>query len=73
MKELFNPIAIIIVSQESNQKKDPLKTMKIGHISEREKVKCWFSSKKHKLATCEDFMSSSTNVKNEFFKANKLC
>ena len=34
MKELFNPIADIIASQESNRKKDPLKTINAGHISE---------------------------------------
>ena len=73
MKELFNPIADIIASQESNRKKDPLKTINAGHISEREEVKCWFCSKKHKVTTCEDFISSSINVKNEFVKANKLC
>ena len=73
IKELFNPIANIIASQESNRKKDPLKTINTGHISEREEVKCWFCSKKHKITTCEDFISSSINVKNEFVKANKLC
>ena len=73
MKELFNPIADIIASQESNRKKDPLKAINAGHISEREEVKCWFCSKKHKVTTCEDFISSSINVKNEFVKANKLC
>ena len=73
MKELFNPIANIIASQESNQKKDPLKTMNSGHISEKEEVKCWFCSKKHKVATCKDFLSSSINAKNEFLQANKLC
>ena len=46
MKELFNPIADIIASHESNQKKDPLKAINAGHISEKEKVKCWFCSKK---------------------------
>ena len=73
MKELFNPIADIIASQESNRTKDPLKTINAGHISEREELKCWFCSKKHKVATCEDFISSSINVKNKSVKANKLC
>ena len=73
MKELFNPIADIIASQESNRKKAPLKAINAGHISEREEVKCWFCSKKHKVTTCENFISSSINVKNEFVKANKLC
>ena len=72
MKELFNPIADIIASQESNRRKDPLKTRNAGHISEREEVKCWFCSKKYKVTTCEDFISISINVKNEFVKANKL-
>ena len=72
IKELYNPIAEIIASQESNRKKDPLKTINAGHISEREEVKCWFSSKKHKVTTCEDFISSSINVTNESVKANKL-
>ena len=73
MKELFNPIADTIASQESNRTKGPLKTMNAGHISEREEVKCWSCSKKHKVATCEDFISSSINVKNKSVKANKLC
>ena len=46
MKELLNPIADIIASQESNRKKDPLKTINAGHISEREEVKYRFCSKK---------------------------
>ena len=73
MKELFNPIVDIIVSQGPNRKKDPLKAINAGHISEREEVKCWFCFKKHKVTPCEDFISSSINVKNEFVKANKLC
>ena len=73
MKELFNPIVDIIVSQGPNRKKDPLKVINAGHISEREEVKCWFCFKKHKVTPCEDFISSSINVKNEFVKANKLC
>ena len=73
MKELFNLIADIIASQESNRKKAPLKAINAGHISEREEVKCWFCSKKHKVTTCEDFISRAINVKNKFAKANKLC
>ena len=38
MKELFNPIADIIASQESNRRKDPLKTINAGHISEKEEM-----------------------------------
>ena len=34
MKELSNPIAGIITSQESNQKKNLLKTTNAGYISE---------------------------------------
>ena len=70
MKELYNPIADIIPSQESNRKKNPLKTIKTGHNREKEEVKC---SKKHKITTCQDFISSSITAKNEFVKANKLC
>ena len=33
VSELFNPIAKIIASQESNRKKDPLKTINTGYIS----------------------------------------
>ena len=73
MKELYNPIANIIASHESNRRKDPLKTINAGHIREKEEVKCSFCSKKHKITTCEDFISSLLNAKNEFFKANKLC
>ena len=73
MKELYNPIDDIIASQESNRKKDPLKTINAGHTREKEEVKCWFCSKRHKITTCEEFMSSSINAKNEFVKANKLC
>ena len=73
MKELYHPIADIIASQEAKQKKDSLKTVNAGHIKEKEEVKCWFCSKKHKTTTCEDFISSSVNTKNEFVKANKLC
>ena len=39
-----------------------------GHISEREEAKCSFCSKKHKVTNCEDFISCSINVKNEFVK-----
>ena len=45
MKELYNPIPDIIVSQKSNRKKDALKTINTGDISEKG-VKCWFCSKK---------------------------
>ena len=72
MKELFNPIADIIASQESNRKNDPLKTINAGHISEREEVKCWFCSKKHKVTTCEDFISSSINAKTNLLKQTKF-
>ena len=73
MKELYNPIADIITSQESNRKKDPLKTINAGCIRGKEEVKCWFCSKKHKITTCENFISSSINAKNKFVKANKPC
>ena len=36
IKELFNPIANIIASQESNRKNNPLKTIIARHISEKE-------------------------------------
>ena len=68
MKELLNPIVDITASQESHRKKDPLKTINAEHISEKEEVRYWFCSKKHKVTTCEDFISSSINVKNEFVK-----
>ena len=73
MQEWFNPTADIIASQDSNRKKDPLKTISAGHISEKEEVKCWFCSKEHKVATCEEFISSSIYAKNEFVKATQLC
>ena len=73
MKELFNLIADIIVSQESNRKKDPLKIINAGHISETEEVKCWFCSQKNTLRTCDDYIYSSINAKNKFVNANKLC
>ena len=73
MKELFNLIADIIVSQESNRKKDPLKIINAGHISETEEVKCWFCSQKNTLTTCDDYIYSSINAKNKFVNANKLC
>ena len=73
MKKLYNPIADIVASQESNRKKDPLRIINAGRIREKEELKCLFCSKKHKITTCEDFISSSINAKNEFVKANKLC
>ena len=65
MKESFNLIADIIASQESNRKKDPLKIINAGHISEREQVKCWFCFKKHKVTTCGNFIYSSIKAKKQ--------
>ena len=39
IKELFNPTANIIASQESNRKNNPLKTINAGHISKKETIK----------------------------------
>ena len=63
----------ITASQESNRKKDLLKKINAGNIREKEEVKCWFCSKKHKITTYEDFISSPINAKSEFVKANKFC
>ena len=70
---LGNRMKELIASHESNRKNDPLNTINAGHIREKEEVKCWFCFKKHKITTCEDFISGSINAKNEFVKANKLC
>ena len=74
IKELFNPIADIIASQEIHHKKDPLtRTVNNGNVGEKEEVKCWFCSQKHKVTICQDFINTSLKDKNEFVKTNKLC
>ena len=74
IKELFNPIADIVASQEIHHKKDPLtRRVNNGNVGEKEEVKCWFCSQKHKVTTCQDFINTSLKDINEFVKTNKLC
>lgn len=74
MKELFNPIADIIASQEISSKKDPLyKRINNGSTTDKDDIKCWFCSKKHKITICQDFIKLPLKDKNEFVKTNKLC
>ena len=72
IKDLFNPTANTIASQESKRKIDQLKTISAGPVSKKEEATCWFCSKKHNVMTSGDLISSSVMVKTISLKQTKF-
>ena len=76
ISHLFNPIAIIIASQETKSKDvPPHARSNSGKIlqSEDNKLTCWLCNDKHKLHICEMFKSKSLPEKRVIVEKERLC